>query len=204
MFDLFRWNASEGMMLVDPVGARGSGSTTSTSAFCLPWGFEREEDFVGHPVSGVVPNTQIRRVLETGKPILIDPAHQPRGHLVVSRIPLRDEARGGDWALGIVLFDQPEITCNRSSPVRCCSATRMRAWGTSRAAQVVVSSVRHSGTRWSVQGNQRASAWRSSARPHGRRSRSAQCCCCETGQAGKELLAQGIHAASAARAGLPL
>ena len=35
-------------------------------------GFERVEDFVGHPVSEVVPNTQMHRVLHTGKPILID------------------------------------------------------------------------------------------------------------------------------------
>jgi hypothetical protein len=43
-------------------------------------------------VEDVVPNTQMRRVLETGQPILIDLLTNKAGTFVVSRIPLRDES----------------------------------------------------------------------------------------------------------------
>ena len=70
MFDLFA-NASEGMMLVDRA-ARVVWINDQYKRFLPALGFEREEDFVGHPVSQVVQNTQMHQVLETGKPILID------------------------------------------------------------------------------------------------------------------------------------
>ena len=70
LFDVFA-HASEGMLLVDRSG-------------CVVWindqyrrylpalGFASEQDFVGQPVGEVIQNTQMQRVLETGKPILID------------------------------------------------------------------------------------------------------------------------------------
>jgi transcriptional regulator with PAS, ATPase and Fis domain len=65
-------------------------------------------------VEDVIPNTQMRRVLETGEPILIDLLTNKAGTFVVSRIPLRDEREGSAsdviGAIGIVLFDQPETT----------------------------------------------------------------------------------------------
>ncbi|HAJ11893.1 MAG TPA: sigma-54-dependent Fis family transcriptional regulator, partial [Comamonadaceae bacterium] len=73
-------------------------------------GFEREEDFVGHPVSSVVQNTQMHRVLETGKPILIDLLVNKAGTFVVSRIPLRGDDGQVIGVLGIVLFDNPGTT----------------------------------------------------------------------------------------------
>jgi transcriptional regulator with PAS, ATPase and Fis domain len=66
---------------------------------------------VGHMVEDVVPNTQMRRVLETGEPILVDLLTNRAGTFVVSRIPLRDEQSGElIGAIGIVLFDHPETT----------------------------------------------------------------------------------------------
>ena len=106
MFDLFA-NASEGMLLVDRE-ARVVWINDQYRRFLPALGFEREEDFVGHPVSSVVQNTQMHQVLQTGKPILIDLLHNRAGTFVVSRIPLRDAAGGVIGALGIVLFDQPE------------------------------------------------------------------------------------------------
>ena len=106
MFDLFA-NASEGMMLVDR-NARVVWINDQYRRFLPALGFEREEDFVGHPVSAVVQNTQMHQVLETGKPILIDLLTNRAGTFVVSRIPLRDPNGGVMGALGIVLFDQPE------------------------------------------------------------------------------------------------
>ena len=108
MFALFS-SASEGMMLVDRQ-ARVVWINEQYKRFLPALGFEREEDFVGHPVSMVVHNTQMHQVLETGKPILIDLLTNRAGTFVVSRIPLRDAAGQVIGALGIVLFDHAETT----------------------------------------------------------------------------------------------
>ena len=108
MFDLFA-SASEGMMLVDR-SARVVWINDQYRRFLPALGFEREEDFVGHPVSEVVQNTLMHQVLQTGKPVLIDLLSNRAGTFVVSRIPLRDDAGGVIGVLGIVLFDHPETT----------------------------------------------------------------------------------------------
>src|SRR4051812_6304100 len=108
MFDLFA-NASEGMLLVDRDG-RVVWINEQYKRFLPALGFARVEDFVGHPVHEVVQNTQMDRVIRTGKPILIDLLSNKAGTFVVSRIPLRDEAGQVIGALGIVLFDHPETT----------------------------------------------------------------------------------------------
>jgi transcriptional regulator with PAS, ATPase and Fis domain len=108
MFDLFA-NASEGMLLVDR-DSRVVWINEQYKRFLPALGFERAEDFVGHPVAEVVQNTQMHRVIRTGKPILIDLLSNRAGTFVVSRIPLRDESGEVIGALGIVLFDHPETT----------------------------------------------------------------------------------------------
>ena len=108
MFELFA-NASEGMLLVDRT-ARVVWVNEQYKRFLPALGFERVEDFVGHPVSEVVHNTQMHRVMESGKPILIDLLSNKAGTFVVSRIPLRDVAGEVIGALGIVLFDHAETT----------------------------------------------------------------------------------------------
>lgn len=108
MFDLFA-NASEGMMLVDRQ-ARVVWVNEQYKRFLPALGFERVEDFVGHPVASVVQNTQMHHVLETGKPILIDLLTNRAGTFVVSRIPLRDNLGEVIGALGIVLFDHAETS----------------------------------------------------------------------------------------------
>ena len=106
MFGLFA-NASQGMMLVDKQ-ARVVWVNEQYKRFLPALGFERAEDFVGHPVASVVQNTQMHQVLETGKPILLDLLTNRAGTFVVSRIPLRDAAGEVIGALGIVLFDHAE------------------------------------------------------------------------------------------------
>ncbi|HMA89903.1 MAG TPA: sigma 54-interacting transcriptional regulator [Burkholderiales bacterium] len=108
MFDLFS-SMSEGMMLVDRSG-RVVWINEGYKRFLPALGFERAEDFVGRPVEEVVPNTLMRHVLETGKPILIDLLTNKAGTFVVSRIPLRDESGAVIGVLGMVLFDHPETT----------------------------------------------------------------------------------------------
>lgn len=106
LFDVFA-NASEGMLLVDR-----SGSVVWINdqyrRYLPALGFGSEADFVGQPVASVVQNTQMQRVLETGKPILIDLLTNKAGTFVVSRFPLRDDAGQVIGALGVVLFDQPQ------------------------------------------------------------------------------------------------
>ena len=108
MFDLFA-NASQGMLLVDRQ-ARVVWINEQYKRFLPALGFERVEDFVGHPVASVVQNTQMHQVLETGKPILIDLLSNRAGTFVVSRIPLRDGAGEVIGALGIVLIDHAETS----------------------------------------------------------------------------------------------
>ncbi len=108
MFDMFS-SMSEGMMLVDRSG-RVVWINEGYKRFLPALGFARPEDFVGRPVEEVVPNTLMRHVLETGKPILIDLLTNKAGTFVVSRIPLRDESGGVIGVLGMVLFDHPQTT----------------------------------------------------------------------------------------------
>jgi transcriptional regulator with PAS, ATPase and Fis domain len=108
MFDLFA-NASEGMMLVDRQ-ARVVWINDQYKRFLPALGYDRVEDFVGHPVAEVVQNTQMHQVLESGKSILIDLLTNRAGTFVVSRIPLRDSAGDVIGALGIVLFDHAETS----------------------------------------------------------------------------------------------
>ncbi len=106
MFELFA-GASQGMLLVDRE-ARVVWINDQYRRFLPALGFEREEDFVGHPVAQVIQNTQMHQVLRTGKPILLDLLTNRAGTFVVSRIPLRDARGRVMGALGIVLLDHAE------------------------------------------------------------------------------------------------
>ncbi len=118
MFHLFS-SISQGMFLVDSSG-RIVWVNEGYRRFLPVLGFSSIDQFLGHMVEDVIPNTQMRRVLETGEPILVDLLTNKAGTFVVSRIPLRAESDGreggvrgvGDviGAIGIVLFDQPETT----------------------------------------------------------------------------------------------
>ncbi|XAH22116.1 sigma 54-interacting transcriptional regulator [Xylophilus sp. GW821-FHT01B05] len=108
MFHLFS-SVSQGMFLVDR-DARIVWVNEGYRRFLPALGFSSIDQFLGHVVEEVIPNTQMRHVLETGEPILIDLLTNKAGTFVVSRIPLRDEAGQVIGAIGIVLFDHPEAT----------------------------------------------------------------------------------------------
>jgi transcriptional regulator with PAS, ATPase and Fis domain len=189
MFDLFA-NASEGMLLVDR-DARVVWINDQYKRFLPALGFERVEDFVGHPVSSVVHNTQMHRVLETGKPILIDLLSNRAGTFVVSRIPLRDEAGQVIGALGIVLFDHPETTLQPlihkfAALQRDLDDARRELASQRRSKYTLASFVGSSAGAVEVKRQARKAA----------QSSSPVLLLGETGT-GKELLAHGIHAASA-------
>jgi transcriptional regulator with PAS, ATPase and Fis domain len=113
MFHLFS-SISQGMFLVDR-GGRIVWVNEGYRRFLPALGFSSIDQFLGHPVEEVVPNTLMQRVLETGEPILIDLLTNKAGTFVVSRLPLREERDDGAagaviGAIGIVLFDHPEDT----------------------------------------------------------------------------------------------
>ena len=117
MFHLFS-SISQGMFLVDRSG-RIVWVNEGYKRFLPALGFASVDDFVGRPVEEVIHNTQMREVLESGKPILIDLLTNKAGTFVVSRIPLHAEVAGAEGdpelgevigAIGIVLFDHPETT----------------------------------------------------------------------------------------------
>jgi transcriptional regulator with PAS, ATPase and Fis domain len=189
MFELFA-NASEGMLLVDR-DARVVWINDQYKRFLPALGFQRVEDFVGHPVSDVVHNTQMHRVLESGKPILIDLLSNKAGTFVVSRIPLRDEAGNVIGALGIVLFDHPETTLQPlihkfANLQRDLDDARRELATQRRSKHTLASFVGTSPAAVEVKRNARRAA----------QSSSPVLLLGETGT-GKELLAHAIHAASA-------
>lgn len=91
MFELFS-SVSQGMFLVDRAG-RIVWVNEGYRRFLPDLGLGSVEQFVGRMVEEVIPNTQMRRVLETGQPVLIDLLTNRAVTFVVSRIPLRDEAQ---------------------------------------------------------------------------------------------------------------
>ena len=108
MFHLFS-SVSQGMFLVNRKG-RIVWVNEGYQRFLPGLGFSSLSQFLGRMVEEVIPNTQMRRVLETGEPVLVDLLDNRAGTFVVSRIPLRDEAQRVIGAIGIVLFDHPETT----------------------------------------------------------------------------------------------
>ncbi len=201
MFQLFS-TVSQGMFLVDLRG-------------CIVWvneGYQRflpdlglssVDQFVGRTVEEVIPNTQMRRVLETGQAVLIDLLTNRAGTFVVSRIPLRDDAGKVIGAIGIVLFDHPETTlqpliskfallqrdlddARRELAAQRSQAQRGAGTGERRSKYTFASFVGSSPAAAEVKRQARRAA----------QSASPVLLLGETGT-GKELLAHAIHAASA-------
>lgn len=193
MFDLFA-NASEGMLLVDR-NARVVWINEQYKRFLPALGYQRVEDFLGHSVSEVVQNTQMDRVIRTGKPILIDLLSNKAGTFVVSRIPLRDEGGEIIGALGIVLFDHPETTLQ---PLIHKFAALQRALDDAR--RELASQRRTKYTLASFVGSSPAAVEVKRQARRAATSSSPVLLLGETGT-GKELLAQAIHAASARASG---
>ncbi|HLW93051.1 MAG TPA: PAS domain-containing protein [Roseiarcus sp.] len=68
-------------------------------------GLAHESEALGHPIEEIIPNSLMRRVAETGKPILLDIMELGGRQLVVTRMPVEDEARNVIGAIGFVLYE---------------------------------------------------------------------------------------------------
>ncbi len=60
---------------------------------------------LGRPIEEIIPNSLMRRVAETGEPILLDIMELGGEQLVVTRMPIEDENRNVIGAIGFVLSD---------------------------------------------------------------------------------------------------
>jgi transcriptional regulator with PAS, ATPase and Fis domain len=108
MFDVLAHTAM-GMMVVDREH-RIVWISEGYKRFLPALGFDSAQAFVGKRVEEVVPNTLMAQVIDSGQPILVDLLTNQAGTFLVSRLPLRDEAGQVIGALGLVLLDHPEST----------------------------------------------------------------------------------------------
>ncbi len=196
MFQLFS-SLSEGMFIMDMSG-RIVWVNEGYRRFLPALGLDTVEDFVGHMVEEVIPNTQMRRVLETGKPELIDLLTNRAGTFVVSRLPLLADDGAVIGGIGMVLFDQPETTLQpliaKFARLQQELEDARRELATQRSAQVA-GGRRAKYTLASFVGSSAAAVEVKRRARRAALSSSPVLLLGETGT-GKELLAHGIHAAS--------
>ena len=69
-------------------------------------GLTETEDVVGRPVEEIIPNSLMRQIIETGRPIPLDIMQFGERWFVVTRIPMRDDDGGITGAIGFVLYDR--------------------------------------------------------------------------------------------------
>ena len=63
---------------------------------------------LGRPIEDIIPESRLRHVVATGRPILLDIMRFGDRHFVVSRLPLKDDGDRVIGAIGFVLFDRPD------------------------------------------------------------------------------------------------
>ncbi|MFM0341115.1 sigma-54 interaction domain-containing protein [Paraburkholderia fungorum] len=104
MDSLFRTfeNFSEGTFIVD-ADAR---VVWINKRYAARFGFSDPQQAIGRDCEAVIPNSLMREVVQTGKPILLDILETDREPLVVTRLPLKDDAGETVGAVGFALFDE--------------------------------------------------------------------------------------------------
>ena len=104
MESLFRTfeNFSEGTFIVD-ADAR---VVWINKRYAARFGFADPQQAIGRDCEAVIPNSLMREVVKTGKPILLDILETDREPLVVTRLPLKDDSGATVGAVGFALFDE--------------------------------------------------------------------------------------------------
>ncbi len=95
-------NSSEGTFIVD-AEAR---VVWINKRYAARFGFSDPQQAIGRDCEAVIPNSLMREVVNTGKPILLDILETDREPLVVTRLPLKDDAGETVGAVGFALFDE--------------------------------------------------------------------------------------------------
>ncbi|GAP35108.1 formate hydrogenlyase transcriptional activator [Piscinibacter sakaiensis] len=192
MFDTLAQSAM-GMMVVDKAH-RVVWISEGYKQF-LPALGRSEGEFVGRRVEEVVPNTLMAQVVDSGQPMLVDLLTNKAGTFLVSRLPLRDAAGAVIGALGLVLLDHPETTMQ---PLIGKFAQLQRELAAARE-QLAAHLTQQRRPKYTLSSFAGASPQALEVKRQARRvaqTDSAVLLLGETGT-GKELLAHGIHAASA-------
>ena len=92
----------EGAVVVDQAGR----ITWINDKYKALIGWNGSEAIEGRAIEDVLPNSQLRRVVETGQADLLDVLTIGGRQMVVSRIPLHGEAGNVIGALGVILYDR--------------------------------------------------------------------------------------------------
>ncbi len=66
----------------------------------------REEDVMGVAIERVIPESRLREVVDSGRPLLLDIMRFGERHFVVCRLPVRDTRGEVEGAVGFVFYDQ--------------------------------------------------------------------------------------------------
>ncbi len=74
--------------------------------YATRFGFSDPQEVIGRDCEAVIPNSLMREVVTTGKPILLDLLETDREPLVVTRLPLKDDFGQTVGAIGFAFFDE--------------------------------------------------------------------------------------------------
>ncbi|MBP0596171.1 sigma 54-interacting transcriptional regulator [Paraburkholderia sp. LEh10] len=101
LFDTFN-NSSEGTLIVD----RQARVVWISEKYAAHFGFADPKTAIGLDCEAVIPNSLMREVVETGRPILLDILETEHEPFVVTRLPLKDDNGATIGAIGFALFGE--------------------------------------------------------------------------------------------------